>query len=354
MDSVIVSAPLHIWVSQLTRMRGTWNGIGLDVSVDKLVTALQRLEEDDIGISSLIIDDGWQSVDHKTDQNGRRWKSFEADKVTFPEGLKGAVSHLRNRFPGLRHVAVWHSLIGYWRGVSPDGEIAKRYKTVEVGCEPREDGKLLVVDKQDVPQLYEDFYKFLSLAGIDAVKADSQNVIDNFVEASARRDLITTYLDAWKLSSLRHFSFRTISCMSQFPQALFYSQMATNRPTMVVRNSDDFFPNEPTSHTWHLWANAHNALFMRYLNVLPDWDMFQTSHEYGGLHAAARCVSGGPIYITDAPGEHDVKLLRQMTGKTPRGKTTVLRPSVVGRSVTHYVGFDEAQLLKVGSYHGEL
>lgn len=39
----------------------------------------------------------------------------------------------------------------------------------------------------------------------------------------------------------------------------------------------------------------------QHLNVIPDWDMFQTVHEYSGFHAAARCVSGGPIYIVCSP-----------------------------------------------------
>ena len=106
------------------------------------------------------------------------------------------------------------------------------------------------------------------------------------------------------------------------------------------------------SHPWHIWTNAHNTLFTQHLNILPDWDMFQTVHEYSGFHAAARCVSGGPIYITDVPGQHDIELIKQMTGLTPRGKTVIFRPSVLGKSIDQYVGYDDNSLLKVGAYHG--
>ena len=81
--------------------------------------------------------------------------------------------------------------------------------------------------------------------------------------------------------------------------------------------------------------------------------MFQTVHDYSGFHAAARCVSGGPIYITDIPGEHDIDLINQMTGVTPRGKTIIFRPSVLGKSIDQYVGYDDNSLLKVGAYHGQ-
>lgn len=80
--------------------------------------------------------------------------------------------------------------------------------------------------------------------------------------------------------------------------------------------------------------------------------MFQTSHPYSSFHAAARCVSGGPIYITDEPGKHDVNLINQMTAPNVRGQTVILRPSTVGKSVHPYVGFDEERLLRVGTYHG--
>jgi len=88
------------------------------------------------------------------------------------------------------------------------------------------------------------------------------------------------------------------------------------------------------------------------LNLIPDWDMFQTVHDYSGFHAAARCVSGGPIYITDVPGQHDLDLINQMTGPTPRGKTVIFRPSVVGKSLDQYNGYDDDNLLLVGTYHG--
>lgn len=80
--------------------------------------------------------------------------------------------------------------------------------------------------------------------------------------------------------------------------------------------------------------------------------MFQTVHDYSGLHAAARCVSGGPIYITDVPGQHNIDLINQMTGITPRGKTVIFRPNVLGRSIDQYVGYHDDSLLKVGCYHG--
>lgn len=214
-------------------------------------------------------------------------------------------------------------------------------------------GKMTVVASDDVRKFYDDFYGFLSSCGVDAVKTDAQFMTDTWVGAKDRRDLTKTYLDAWTISSLRHFQSRAISCMSQTPQIIFHSQLPSNRPETLCRNSDDFFPAIPSSHPWHVWANAHNSLLTQYLNVLPDWDMFQTVHDYSGFHAAARCVSGGPVYVTDVPGEHNMDLIGQMTGTTPRGKTVIFRPSVAGKTINPYTGYDDDALLKVASYNGK-
>lgn len=140
--------------------------------------------------------------------------------------------------------------------------------------------------------------------------------------------------------------------MSQTPDILFHSQLPQKSLPILVRNSDDFFPEIPTSHPWHIFVNAYNALLTQHLNVIPDWDMFQTVHEYSGFHAAARCVSGGPIYVTDVPGQHDFDLLGQMSGTTTKGKTIIFRTSVVGKTLDAYIGYDDDALLLVGAYHG--
>jgi hypothetical protein len=210
-----------------------------------------------------------------------------------------------------------------------------------------------MVAEEDVGRFYKDFYEFLSSVGIDSVKTDSQFFLDEIKNADDRRHLIEAYQDAWNINQLRYFSAKAISCMSQTPQIMFHSQLPTNKPQVLLRNSDDFFPDVPASHPWHIFCNAHNSIFTQYLNILPDWDMFQTSHDYAAFHGAGRCVSGGPIYITDVPGRHDVNLIAQMTGNTPRGDTVILRPHTIGKSVSAYNAFDDPVLLKVTTYVGK-
>ncbi|WPH02255.1 Hypothetical protein R9X50_00511100 [Acrodontium crateriforme] len=339
------------WYDELTYC--TWNALGQKLSAEKIYNALDELKKANITITNLIIDDNWQSLSDAESQNRRGWIEFEANKTGFPGGLKTTTAEIRRRHPNIKHIAVWHAMLGYWGGISPDGKIAENYKTIEVQKEPGAvEGSFTVVAAEDVQRMYNDFYSFLSASGVDSVKTDAQFFLDMLHHAPDRRALITEYQDAWTLAHLTHFSARAISCMSQTPQIIFHSQLPRNKPRLLVRNSDDFFPDIDASHPWHIFCNAHNSLLTQHLNVLPDWDMFQTSHPWAAFHAAARCVSGGPIYITDTPGQHDKKLITQMTAPTLRGQTVILRPHTVGRSMDAYNSYHASCILKIGTHVG--
>lgn len=342
---------LEEWYDGLTYC--TWNGLGQKLSEKKILDALDALDAEGIKITNLIIDDNWQSLAEGETQFVRGWSGFDANKEGFPNGLKATTTEIRKKHPNVNHIAVWHAILGYWGGIDPNGWIANNYKTIEVEKEPGvAGGTFTVVAAEDANRMYNDFYQFLSSVGVDAVKTDAQFFLDLLLHAPDRRNMIKTYASAWTIAHLRHMSSRAISCMSQTPQLLFNSQLPLNKPRLLVRNSDDFFPEVEASHPWHIFCNAGNSLLTQHLNVLPDWDMFQTSHTWAGFHAAARCVSGGPIYFTDKPGEHDLKLLKAMTAQTPRGKTVILRPHVVGKTVDAYQGYKDLSVLKIGTYVG--
>ena len=335
----------------------TWNSLGQDLTPDRIMEALDSLAAHGIKVSSLIIDDNWQSLEpgKDTGQNERRMTRFEANSQ-FPGGLKTLTSQIRKKFPWIRDIAVWHALCGYWGGISPDGEIAKDYQTMLVKMDPVNGfapKPMTIIHSDDVHRWYDDFYKFLSESGVTGVKTDAQFIIDRLTDTPDRRAVIGTYQSAWTQAHLSHFAGKAISCMSCIPQILYHSFLPTDKPQILLRNSDDFFPGIPESHAWHIFCNAHNTLLVRHLNALPDWDMFQTVHDFSDFHAAARCLSGGPIYITDTPGEHDVDLISQITARGIRnGESVLLRPSTIAKTQSIYEKYEEGHILKVGVWNG--
>lgn len=348
------------WFDGLTYC--TWNGLSQNLTSENLYAGLKSLRDSGIKISNLIIDDCWQAVDHRLDKpySLRRAVDFEADPVYFPEGLKATVARIREENPQIENVSVWHALMGYWNGISPEGKLGKNYKTKtvvkldsEVHLEHEQlGGPMDIIDGDDVHRFYDDFYAFLSDAGITAVKTDVQFHVDSIVGAEDRRRHTKAFQDAWAKAVLRHFNGRAISCMSQAPQIIFHSQLPNNRPRMLLRTSDDFFPEIPESHPWHVFCNAHTSLLAKHLNAIPDWDMFQSNHAYASFHAAARCVSGGPVYITDYPSKHDFTVVNQMTAQTPSGRTIALRPSTLGTANGVYHKYTDGGVLAVSTYHG--
>lgn len=344
------------WTDGLTYC--TWTSFGQNITEGDIMTALQILNLAGVEVSNLIIDDGWQSLDKKGQTNfARGLKSFEADPVSFPRGLKETILRIRRHFPNIKRIAVWHTLIGYWGGISPGSTFINRYKTrtVPTVAESLTDGQdLLIIDAQDISRFYDDFYTFLTACGVDFVKADGQFILDDLAKSSDRRELTQTYLDAWKTAQQHHFDGRAISCMSQTPSNIFHNQLLSTARPLVVRNSDDYFPTPEAAHPWHIFCNAHNALLTSYLAVIPDWDMFETGGVWGWCHLVARCLSGGPISITDKPSEHDQNGIHRVLADTPQGRTTLLRPSVPGRSSNIYHSYTVPYLLRIVAYNGDV
>ena len=73
----------------------------------------------------------------------------------------------------------------------------------------------------------------------------------------------------------------------------------------MARVSDDFYPRDTPSHTYHIAAVAFNSVFMGEI-VNADWDMFNSKHAAAGIHAAARAVGGCAVYTSDKPGEGEL------------------------------------------------
>ena len=68
----------------------------------------------------------------------------------------------------------------------------------------------------------------------------------------------------------------------------------------------------------------------------PDWDMFHSKHPAALLHATARAVSGGAVYVSDKPGHHNFSLLRRLV----LVDGSVLRARLPGRA-TRDILFDD-------------
>jgi raffinose synthase len=179
-----------------------------------------------------------------------------------------------------------------------------------------------LVSTAHIYRFFHDYHNRLRLQGVDGVKVDVQAIIESIGAGSGGRvELMRRYHEALEGSVQTHFLGNVINCMSCTNEMLYAALNST-----LTRTSDDFFPARPASQGLHIYANAFVSLWFGEF-VHPDWDMFQSGHELGAFHAAARAISGGPVYVSDKPGAHDFDLLRKLV--LPDG--TVLRARNIGR-----------------------
>jgi raffinose synthase len=182
---------------------------------------------------------------------------------------------------------------------------------------------------------------------VDGLKVDSQAVLEAVAQGQGGRIRVArAYRQALEASASKYFGERLVNCMSNGQETWYGSARST-----LLRSSIDFFPAMPETHGAHLYTNAQVGLWFGEF-MQPDWDMFQSGHEWGTFHAAGRAISGGPVYVSDKPGHHDFALLAKLVCSDG----SVLRCDGPGRPTLDNLCVDPTRddvLLKIWNRCGE-
>ncbi|GAB4822550.1 hypothetical protein N2152v2_009596 [Parachlorella kessleri] len=250
-------------------------------------------------------------------------------------GFGDVVRELKKRY-GLDYVYCWHAMGGYWSGIMPETPGTSKYKSYIQYPKPSEgtlevDASFLWVQPvvagvalpDDPRHFHRDLHAYLKESGVDGVKVDVEATICMFGHSG--RGGYAAQGARWH-SSLEDsvgdtFGGHAINSMCCSMEDL-YNMKHSN----IARVSEDFYPLIEASHWAHIANSAFITLMVGAISV-PDWDMFMTTHDAAHLHATARAVSGGMIYVSDKTTEHDFGLLRRLV--LPDGST--LRCRLPGR-----------------------
>lgn len=298
----------------------TWDSFYADVTGDDVIKGLENFRDGGFVPKLLILDDGWQSITEVEGGRGQ-WKlcDFRANEK-FDGGLSNTVRRVKEEFD-VQEFFVWHAVMGYWGGVDPDAHNMQKYSPrLSEAVHPQEIKEVNptrwesehfpfgIVEKDKFYDFYNDYHEYLKGEGVDGVKIDVQASIEAHAENhGGRNDMVRSMRSGLEKSVMKNFNGNLINCMS-CSNNIIYNAGRTN----VMRASNDFFPDIDTSHSKHIYTNAINSIWMRMFTIC-DWDMFQTSHKYAWYHAAARAISGGPVYVSDKVGEHDFELIKALT-----------------------------------------
>ncbi|KAJ2824543.1 hypothetical protein GGI24_003379, partial [Coemansia furcata] len=248
-----------------------------------------------------------------------------ANKDKFPGQLQQTVKVLSEL--GITRVGVWHALWGYWGGIDPLGLLAQRYKLEKYQrkwCPTvKTESEVWLISKTSIAAFYNEFYQWLHSQGVTFVKVDYQAAFETLeLDDSDIYSTYNAYYDVMESAALKYFGpGSVIYCMAQTPHLILRSLQHANstvpaQQREILRNSDDYYPDEPESHGWHIYCNMANALWSRqlYSRFVADWDMFQPGKQESHIHAAARTLSGGPLYITGSSTDYSRQDLASVIG----------------------------------------
>ncbi|CAN0901189.1 Galactinol--sucrose galactosyltransferase [Linum grandiflorum] len=325
----------------------TWDALYLEVNPKGVLEGVKGLAEGGCPPGLVLIDDGWQSICHDEDpiteggwmnrtapgermpcrlikfEENYKFRDYESSK--WGKGMKGFVKELKQRFKSVEFVYVWHALCGYWGGVRPGvvgmpkskmvvAELSQGVKKTmeDLAVVKIAENGVGLVPPEMASTLYEGMHSHLRSVGIDGVKVDVIQVLDMLGEEyGGRVELSKAYYDALTASVKKHFNGNgIIASMEQCNDFMLLGTEAIS----LGRVGDDFWCTDPSGN-WlqgcHIVHCAYNSLWMGNF-IHPDWDMFQSTHLCGEFHAASRAISGGPIYVSDAVGNHNFDLLKRL------------------------------------------
>ena len=281
----------------------SWNAYYQQVTAQKLLASVQSLKGHGLPLGYVIIDDGWLSV------NDQKLTSYEADGRKFPQGLRGVVRAIHDQYH-IPHVGVWHAFQGYWRGVDPDSSIGQTHHLFA-----GDQGQYLPDPRNGAGEsFYADWYRVLQQEGIDFLKVDNQasnplftnGLLPLFVSGEGeQRNLQEAALRFFLVKSdpAAGKGVKVINCMAMSLENAF-----NWRYSNIARNSEDYFPHDAADIKNHIFYNAYNSYWTSNF-AYPDWDEFQADGSDAEYQAIGRAMSGGPVYLTGAPGTERPEIL---------------------------------------------
>lgn len=295
----------------------TWDSFYDQVRSEDIPRGLESFRKGGIVPKLVILDDGWQTTQDQQLPRGQ-WKLSDfAPNEKFGGDLTETIA--RAKAFGVEKFFVWHAVLGYWGGVDPKAPKMQKYRPYYSKAVHTDEIRQVnptrwesehfdfgMIDPDMAAEFYDDYHTGLKQQGVDGVKIDVQSAIEGH---GSRIALAKAIRQGMENSVDKHFDGNLINCMSCSNDLIYHCEKAN-----LMRSSNDFFPDDPFSHSNHIYTNAVCSIFMKEFTWC-DWDMFQTSHPYGAYHAASRAISGGPVYVSDRVDEHDFDLIRSLTDR---------------------------------------
>ncbi|WP_455586323.1 Sip1-related alpha-galactosidase [Bacteroides sp.] len=263
----------------------TWEHYHYDINETKILKDLDTIEASGLPIRYVLIDDGHLS------HTDRQLKSFVPDKERFPNEWKKILA--RKRDTGIKWFGLWYALSGYWEGVALKNDFpeeVKKHLYTAHNC------LLPGPDSCSIRTFYQYYVRSMKNYGFDFLKIDNQAytlpLYMGEKESVRRARLCNEAME----QNTHEEQIGLMNCMAQ-------NVINTDhtRYSNVTRVSIDYKKYDMNMAKSHLFQSYTNTLLLGH-TVWPDHDMFHSSDTIcGSLMARSKALSGGPVYLSDAP-----------------------------------------------------
>lgn len=275
----------------------SWDAFHMYVTHENLVEKAKEFKNKEIPVRWMLLDDMWGDVPNNCFDNysfhSRELESFEAAPERFPNGLKGIVSELKEKYK--MFVGLWHPTTGYWNGINPNSKLAEELDDLLFFSDSK---KLVHSYRRDkIFEYYDRQHKFYKDCGIDFIKIDNQaSVRPNSkytmpigIAAKNQHDAIENVAD-------KYYNGQLINCMGMATENTWNREKSS-----VNRFSGDFLPENRNWFLKHITQCVYNSVVLGCIYT-GDWDMWWSDDGQAVKNAVLRAMSGGPIYLSDELG----------------------------------------------------
>lgn len=297
----------------------SWEEFHWNINEDVLVRAFRELAASGVPVRWVMVDDGHldevggfapgtqppvnDEGEIPAGESQRRLNSLGVYRPHFPNGWEPVVQAARDC--GFRWLGVWLNFNGYWGGIAAENELDELNEALmEVSpgtLQPRP-------GIENARRFYDALVAAQQAAGFDFLKVDNQaknltfyeRRVPSAVQASSSNHQALEEAAASRMEAM-------INCMAHNNLCHFHTSGSA-----VTRCSEDYKMGDLWRAKHHLNNSFANMLWMRG-TIWGDHDMFHSCDPAAAeVMARSKAVSGGPIYLSDAPGDISRELVSRL------------------------------------------
>ena len=294
----------------------TYNALS-DVNSANIIAAVKSFRDGNIPLKMVLIDGGWYQT------NNGQLMSQIPDPAKFPGGFKPINDQLKQDL-GIKYMGIWHDLNGHVYGIDPKSELGIDYKndlfswTQGVDGNPEDTSKHtyhFIKPGKGLDRFFDTWYSYFKQQGFDFTKVDNQSVtermtLNNFPIFTSSEEM---HRSLYKAAN-KYLNGDLINCMDMTAED--YLNFGTSP---VARTVEDYFPYhkgedynmQKGNAAAHVLQAVYNSLYFTQM-VYPDFDMFDSNNPNAEIHAVARALTCGPVYVTDKPGQQNFEVLNAL------------------------------------------